>query len=94
MQPWCSECDSRWQFECETSKKCIPREWQCNNVTDCEDGSDEHCECGDGEFQCDDGTCIIERYFCDGKPDCRLGEDEIQGCGEYTLSLSSFKTKA
>lgn len=33
------------QFQCKSSKKCIHKEWVCDNVYDCPDGSDEY-NCG------------------------------------------------
>ena len=33
------------QFQCRSTKKCIPKSWRCDNEVDCEDGSDE-TECG------------------------------------------------
>ncbi len=32
--------------------------------------------CTDGEFQCDDGSCILETWQCDTHNDCANGEDE------------------
>ncbi len=33
--------------------------------------------CLRGQYQCDDGTCILEFYTCDGLHDCPDGSDEI-----------------
>ncbi len=33
--------------------------------------------CMHGQYQCDDGTCILEFYTCDGLRDCPDGSDEV-----------------
>ncbi|XP_044750079.1 sortilin-related receptor-like [Coccinella septempunctata] len=32
--------------------------------------------CGQNQFQCSDGNCILSSWLCDGYPDCLGGEDE------------------
>jgi Scavenger receptor cysteine-rich domain/Low-density lipoprotein receptor domain class A len=53
---------------CKTSQECIPTGFLCDNVPDCEDGSDEHA-----------GQCNVSLTVCRGNPDfqafpciCRL----------------------
>ena len=47
---------------------------------DCGDGSDElNCprmSCQNGDFQCDDSSCIISKWKCDGDYDCPDRSDE------------------
>ncbi|KAL4237201.1 Enteropeptidase [Mactra antiquata] len=63
---------------CLNDGKCIPVEWWCDNMEDCEDGTDESsCNlCKDDELQCINGTCINSKQRCDGIKDCPYGTDE------------------
>ena len=62
---------------------CIPSDYTCDYIADCEDGSDEtmyNCTCTlDMEFECDGGGCINGTWVCDGEEDCVDGSDEV-GC--------------
>ena len=43
----------------------------------CETESEERrYACGSGQYECNDGTCILDHHQCDGKKDCLAGEDE------------------
>ena len=45
--------------------------------------------CGDNQFTCSDGECILSDHVCDGIPDCNDGYDEVN----CTCSSSSYKCK-
>ena len=75
-----SNCTSM-QFECESTYKCIPFWWKCDNQDDCGDGSDEPSDCKPfmckaGEFQCDDNYCLQPSAICNGISDCNDELDE------------------
>ncbi|CAG9792905.1 unnamed protein product [Diatraea saccharalis] len=72
-------------YLCKDQNKCIPFEWMCNNVTECDDGSDEedctimpepdkNATCKG--FACDGGRCISNLWICDGRYDCDDRSDE------------------
>lgn len=78
-------CNSN-QFQCETSKKCIPISWVCDRHADCgpHDNSDEPDNCNKcDEFECNNKHCISFDYVCDGSDTCGDNSDEIDcdtGC--------------
>lgn len=56
-------------FRCNTTGRCIPWTWVCDNEEDCTDGSDEHAdqgclsnthECDVDMFECLNHRCIDE----------------------------------
>ena len=78
-----TNCTSR-EFQCQKSAECIPLTWQCDQVIDCLDGTDElkeqcqhRCANQSNVFQCSSGQCIDHLRRCDGLPDCRDGSDEF-----------------
>ncbi|XP_063414275.1 very low-density lipoprotein receptor-like isoform X2 [Mytilus trossulus] len=82
-------------FHCSIEKKCIPSEWHCDGVDDC-DGEDEK-DCTDcnnyenGAFLCTaDSTCIRWDWVCDSYPDCSDGEEDI-GCPDDGCENNEFK---
>ena len=70
-------------FTCKSGGiTCIPLVWRCDNLSECEDESDEiDCPpCGQSQFHCQSGECILESQRCDGKSECRDGSDEKNCC--------------
>jgi hypothetical protein len=72
----------RGEFRCDNGE-CIPAVAVCDDIFDCNDGSDERSSacgfslCGPDEFQCTDMTCIPIEQFCDDVVDCGDGSDEF-----------------
>lgn len=83
-----NQCDNDSFFHCKYSKKCIPKQWQCDQVFDCGligkynllDPSDEqdsqNCtkKCPVNKLPCSNGACIPISKFCDGRVDCQNDE--------------------
>jgi low-density lipoprotein receptor-related protein 1 (alpha-2-macroglobulin receptor) len=70
------------QFQCLSTKKCIPLTWVCDKHQDCgpNDSSDEPEQCGKCEdFECHNKVCIPFEYLCDGINNCGDNSDE-QDC--------------
>ncbi|KYO39024.1 sortilin-related receptor isoform B [Alligator mississippiensis] len=82
---------SRFEFECQQLRKCIPNWKRCNGVGDCQDGTDEmNCptpstlSCPDG-YRCEDGeACLMTTELCDGFLDCPDSSDE-KNCTDDTI---------
>lgn len=74
-------------FQCDT-RRCIPKDWQCDGHVDCKDQSDElNCEkCGAGMIHCGDDKCMSQEHMCDGKVDCPWAQDE-RNCRKYTILI-------
>jgi hypothetical protein len=69
------------------SSQIIMKNWKCDQIKDCEDGSDEliidcknQCLNKTKTFQCSNEQCIDIVHRCDGLPDCRDGSDEVNCC--------------
>ncbi|CAI5437928.1 unnamed protein product [Caenorhabditis angaria] len=75
-------CDAHSEFDCNgDGKKCVPLDWKCDHVEDCENGRDErNCnyihECPPGLMACGSGECVAHEFKCDGDQDCSDGADE------------------
>ena len=47
--------------------------------------------CDNGQFRCDDGTCLMPEWLCDGQNDCPWNssddfvEEDEDGCGELLI---------
>ncbi|XP_072025071.1 uncharacterized protein [Amphiura filiformis] len=71
------------EYTCADGLTCIPEDYRCDYLDDCEDFSDElDCECNPmTDFQCVSGGCVNSTWRCDGEEDCYDGSDE-QNCTE------------
>ncbi|XP_032582124.1 uncharacterized protein LOC6611547 isoform X2 [Drosophila sechellia] len=73
------------EFQCHDGS-CIPQNWQCDKIKDCQGGEDEDEQClvcEPDEFRCrSNEKCLVEKYRCDQNIDCMDGSDE-QDCDEY-----------
>ena len=88
------------QFRCWDGSKCIYKSWQCDNYTDCRDGSDEfYCynstatmSCTEDQFRCwNDSRCIYRSWQCDNYTDCADGSDEYL-CDSFNITTSNPPT--
>jgi low-density lipoprotein receptor-related protein 1 (alpha-2-macroglobulin receptor) len=86
------KCDDDTFFQCEITKRCIPKKWLCDDEPDCGyiqhngiiDISDElNCtkKCSDDEIPCSNGVCLSISKFCDKHVDCTNDED-LSICNE------------
>ncbi|GIY07542.1 putative vitellogenin receptor [Caerostris darwini] len=90
------DCTSN-EFRCsQGGKKCVPREFMCDGIKDCDDGSDEKCEkepplrCPGNDFRCSNGHCILASWKCDSRDDCGDNSDEIDCPLPVNCSKSQF----
>ncbi|XP_037550324.1 SCO-spondin-like [Nematolebias whitei] len=84
-----SVCRS-YEFICANGGQCVPRAWQCDGETDCQDGSDEQqcaAPCSPGQVPCLSGDqCVYYQQLCDGTPHCRDASDEsVNNCGSAKI---------
>uniref|UniRef100_A0A182IR31 Uncharacterized protein n=1 Tax=Anopheles atroparvus TaxID=41427 RepID=A0A182IR31_ANOAO len=86
----CSESDytNSTVFHCGRSNRCFEIGVRCNGTAECPHGEDEaNCtNCGQHDFQCDDGTCIRKEWHCDKDIDCEDGSDE-KNCSSSARSM-------
>ncbi|XP_055623947.1 uncharacterized protein LOC129767270 isoform X2 [Toxorhynchites rutilus septentrionalis] len=67
------------EFRCADSS-CIPLQWKCDNIKDCQDGEDESdCKfCERDEYRClSNDKCIPDKWRCDQYEDCPDASDEL-----------------
>eukprot|EP01083_Nonionella_stella_P196484 722940_1 len=94
------------EYQCVTSKACIPNSYLCDQFKDCDGGDDEHncCQvsnnteitCSDSEFTCKNCSCIPITFQCDGVWDCPDGSDEVESVcnGPYMCWFNDNKIYA
>ena len=62
---------------------CVSKDWACDGVDDCVNGTDEDPEFCAGcpfKFLCTNGRCTDLANVCDGRNQCRDNSDEDQVC--------------
>ncbi|XP_050090267.1 uncharacterized protein LOC126574243 [Anopheles aquasalis] len=67
------------EFRCADSS-CIPLQWKCDNIKDCQGGEDESdCkQCERDEYRCmSNDKCIPDKWRCDQYEDCPDASDEV-----------------
>nr|XP_029713109.1 uncharacterized protein LOC109413094 isoform X2 [Aedes albopictus] len=67
------------EFQCADSS-CIPLQWKCDNIKDCQNGEDESdCKfCERDEYRClSNDKCIPDKWRCDQYEDCPDASDEL-----------------
>ncbi|XP_033115537.1 very low-density lipoprotein receptor-like [Anneissia japonica] len=68
------------EFQCASSKQCVPLTDRCDGTSDCKNNYDEHnCpskKCAKGKIDCGDGQCYKVEKLCDGEQDCFNRADE------------------
>ncbi|KFB51790.1 hypothetical protein ZHAS_00019942 [Anopheles sinensis] len=67
------------EFRC-ADKSCIPLQWKCDNIKDCQGGEDESdCkQCERDEYRCmSNDKCIPDKWRCDQYEDCPDASDEL-----------------
>ncbi|XP_072175569.1 uncharacterized protein [Diadema setosum] len=78
---FCSESDS---VSCSSGLTCVPSDWVCDGIADCQDSADESSctvplDCRDGYASCQTvATCIPLPWQCDGITDCSDQTDELE----------------
>ena len=78
-------CNTKDEFKCKTSGKCITKNWRCDGNKDCDDFSDEiGCpDCGNNPslFRCSkNDQCINATSVCDKVAHCQDNSDEVKCC--------------
>lgn len=79
-----NQCDNESFFHCKYSRKCVPKQWLCDEVYDCglivkfslldtsDEDSSQNCtkKCPVNKLPCSNGVCLHISKFCDGHIDC------------------------
>ncbi|XP_041480192.1 uncharacterized protein LOC121427594 isoform X25 [Lytechinus variegatus] len=84
-------CSNSSSVACSLGFSCVPEEWVCDGIADCESFEDElNCtvplNCPDGYMSCQSNEqCILSSWLCDDFYDCLDDSDEadcptIQSC--------------
>lgn len=84
----CPDCGPN-KFRCRNGQ-CIGGDLLCNDISDCDDNTDELSCCRKDQFRCvGSGECIPKGKFCDGVKDCSDNSDELDGQCNTVEGLSS-----
>lgn len=90
-----SKC-SKFEFQCQEDKSCIPSSFMCDGKKDCRDGSDEVTGCLKTKdnckgFFCNNRRCIGSiSWVCDGTDDCGDASDERDCTEDCKPELGQF----
>ncbi|XP_062602512.1 uncharacterized protein LOC134264228 isoform X2 [Saccostrea cucullata] len=90
------------QFQCAadqhlcggTNPRCIPSQFVCDGLADCDDQSDESPDlcgktrptCPEGLFACNNGQCVRSDAKCNGTPECADRSDEADCDDDIEIS--------
>jgi len=84
----CSTCDEGF-VHCDSADICLPQPYVCDGWEDCPGAEDEaDCStpapgmCNEGEFECNDGQCVLNMFKCDAWDDCLDGYEDEENCEE------------
>ncbi|XP_052104809.1 low-density lipoprotein receptor-related protein 2-like isoform X1 [Mytilus californianus] len=64
------------EFKCDTTNQCFVNSWRCDDISDCDDGSDEKNCATNAPVTQAPTDCTSEADKCNGYADCVDGSDE------------------